>query len=905
MRSLHSVILTITILTLFLGIQLSSAASLQSKTDYKLNLKKRHEPVKPGMSKVSPDADLSRVVIKFKEGSDIRLRRQSLISLKGKEIGEVNRLLGKYLNSGRLAKLIDQPEKKLSKMKSVFEINSGHELADFNLYYQINITDPSEAQNTVNSLNKLDIVEIAYVEPKAEVAEDIDPPTPNYEPYQYYRIVAPTGVDADYANTLPGGDGTGVKIIDIEHNWNETHEDLEKALGGSIGPGYSQYGDHGTAVLGEMIGGDNGYGVTGICPGADVGMVSAGYYGTSNAILIAADTLQRGDLMLIELHAPGPRYDFQVRSDQLGYVCMEYWQDNFDALQYAWTKGIIVIEAAGNGAENYDDVIYGPLFDTTYRNSGAIMAGAGAPPSGTSGPDRSRLDFSNHGERVNLQGYGREVFTTGYGGYFDGGGDPNQYYTSSFSGTSSASPIVTGAVACLQGYYKANYGAVLTSAQALAVLNATGSPQQGDTTGQHIGPRPDLAAAIPALSPPPSLYTEPVYFDTTLEQGEAAVKSLWLYNRSDSYAVDFSINDNDSLLKIANWLSVSPSAGTVGISDSVELSVTIDASEITDRLEVYKGILEISWGVSSGTLDSLALVPTFLQVPCLDDTTFTVASGNDPEGPAYNWVEIKYIGTPIPYDDFYNGLASNPLDDGSAGPFSLPFDFDFYGTGYNQYYVGVNGGLSFTDSDVNSGGYYGNLDIPGNGFSTFISVFWNDLIIGDYSHGGGHGNIYLYNSPGNDTTIIEWYQVGNFNSSTDTLTTFQVILTSYGNITMQYQNVGVTGLENTALVGISEIECTAEPYFDTGVPAENTPANMSVVSFTQAIQPTMSGDCDGSGAINILDATYLIAYLYLNGPAPNPEEDGDANCSGAVNILDVTYLINYLYKGGPAPCLYY
>nr|MBN2278305.1 carboxypeptidase regulatory-like domain-containing protein [candidate division Zixibacteria bacterium] len=61
------------------------------------------------------------------------------------------------------------------------------------------------------------------------------------------------------------------------------------------------------------------------------------------------------------------------------------------------------------------------------------------------------------------------------------------------------------------------------------------------------------------------------------------------------------------------------------------------------------------------------------------------------------------------------------------------------------------------------------------------------------------------------------------------------------------------------------------------------------------------GDVNQSGGVNILDATYLINYLYLSGPAPVPQASGDVNNSGSINILDVTYLINYLYKSGPQP----
>jgi len=65
--------------------------------------------------------------------------------------------------------------------------------------------------------------------------------------------------------------------------------------------------------------------------------------------------------------------------------------------------------------------------------------------------------------------------------------------------------------------------------------------------------------------------------------------------------------------------------------------------------------------------------------------------------------------------------------------------------------------------------------------------------------------------------------------------------------------------------------------------------------------PYICGDADDNGSVNILDATFLISYIYLDGPAPVPSEKADVNSSGSINILDVTYYINYLYKDGPAP----
>jgi hypothetical protein len=61
------------------------------------------------------------------------------------------------------------------------------------------------------------------------------------------------------------------------------------------------------------------------------------------------------------------------------------------------------------------------------------------------------------------------------------------------------------------------------------------------------------------------------------------------------------------------------------------------------------------------------------------------------------------------------------------------------------------------------------------------------------------------------------------------------------------------------------------------------------------------GDVNSNGAVNILDITYLINYLYKGGPPPGVAVAANVDGNGAVNILDITYLINYLYKGGPEP----
>jgi len=96
---------------------------------------------------------------------------------------------------------------------------------------------------------------------------------------------------------------------------------------------------------------------------------------------------------------------------------------------------------------------------------------------------------------------------------------------------------------------------------------------------------------------------------------------------------------------------------------------------------------------------------------------------------------------------------------------------------------------------------------------------------------------------------------------------------------------------NTA--GTYDVKVKAKDQYDVES-AWSTPLPITIYNY-------VAGDANGSRAVNILDATFLINYLYKSGAAPDPLESGDANGNTATNILDVTYLINYLYKGGPAP----
>jgi hypothetical protein len=448
----------------------------------------------------------------------LRIGREGVASLGGADVRALDALAAR---EGVIISPLHGPEDRVRRQASEAAATAVADMPDLSVYYHVEA--PIERLGELaEELLDTEGVAGAYVKPPGEppqlndmqpAAQDAPPATPDYEASQGYLDPAPGGIDARYAWTWPGGGGAGVRIIDCEWGWRFDHEDLTTNQGGVVvGTGGTDT-NHGTAVIGEISGDRNGFGVTGICPDA---IISAAAFGASApTIRAAADRLSAGDILLLEIHRAGPRNNFAARSDQHGYIAIEWWPDDFDAIRYATSRGVIVVEAAGNGAQDLDDAIYSVRpagFPATWtnpynranRDCGAIVVGAGAPPPGTHGrnhgADRSRLDFSNFGALIDAQGWGREVTSTGYGN-LQGGGDARFWYTETFSGTSSASPIVVGALGCLQGALRAAGKPAMTPANARAWLRAAGSPQQdqpGRPATQRIGTRPDLRQLVQA-----------------------------------------------------------------------------------------------------------------------------------------------------------------------------------------------------------------------------------------------------------------------------------------------------------------------------------------------------------------------------------------------------------------------
>ncbi len=63
----------------------------------------------------------------------------------------------------------------------------------------------------------------------------------------------------------------------------------------------------------------------------------------------------------------------------------------------------------------------------------------------------------------------------------------------------------------------------------------------------------------------------------------------------------------------------------------------------------------------------------------------------------------------------------------------------------------------------------------------------------------------------------------------------------------------------------------------------------------------VAGDADHGGDCNLVDANYLIDWLYRGGPEYPCKEEADFDRSDNVDIQDIEALLSYLFRGGSAP----
>lgn len=464
--------------------------------------------------KLTPQRDNPKVVVQFRAETQLPYEDRAEQMVESLNLGPWRTLAAEFpgitlkrllrsTKGGQLDRLVQKAR----------EMDPDYQPGNFLGYFVVETSQSTDLSALAAALRKWPSVQTAYVDisgPDPVVNPTDDPRSPS----QGYLDPTPDGIDAEYAWGFTGGDGAGQRVIDLERGWTLNHEDLN-AHGAALLHGVllDSSRAHGTSVLGEICAVDNNLGCVGIVPNiGEVNVVS--YNGSSrvDAIIAAIGAMDFGDVLLLEA---------QVAVDGANLLGpIEAFDAEFDAIRLATALGIIVVEAGGNGTNNgstpplamdtFTDPLGRQIFNPAsadFRDSGAIIVTAASSAS-----PHTRLVWAPHGQRIDCYAWGENINTLS-----SNAAGSTSVYSTSFGGTSGASPIITGAVLAIQGMAEATLGLRFSPRQMREIIrNPANGTAAATTETTTIRQMPNLRAIIDGniLNLTPDLYLRDFVGDT-------------------------------------------------------------------------------------------------------------------------------------------------------------------------------------------------------------------------------------------------------------------------------------------------------------------------------------------------------------------------------------------------------
>jgi hypothetical protein len=239
---------------------------------------------------------------------------------------------------------------------------------------------------------------------------------------------------------------------------------------------------------------------------------------------------------------------------------------------------------------------------------------------------------------------------------------------------------------------------------------------------------------------------------------------------------------------------------------TMSVMVRGDGRSATVGIENATGKIGLQYSYNQPAIhDNLAILfryPSAMPTP----TPTGVPDHGGPDAYGYTWSRT----VPLNWIDARDGVQVPWTTDVGRGPFAIGFPFQFYGTWYDQFYIG-KGMLNFGRSTWD----WTPVCIPSQGSpDAFIAAFWEDVYTSEHM---GHLFYKLVGSAPNRRLVVEWYNVGTFFGTRSGMTFEIVLFEGSSDVLFQYQSMSghgngtgrlaTIGLENqTGTIG-SQVSC--------------------------------------------------------------------------------------------------
>jgi thermitase len=521
------------------------------------------------------------------------------------------------------------------------------------------------------------------------------------------------------ADPADGVDNDGNGYVDDTRGWDFINDNNTVYDGNDV-EGSDR---HGTHVSGTIAGvGGNGTGVAGVNWQATI--IPAKFLGpnggsTSDAVE-AVDYLT--DLKL--------RHGINIVASSNSWGGGGYSQALLDAIERGGDAGILFVAAAGNyGSDNDGAPHYPANYECTKggtRGFDCVVSVAALEGGG------GLASFSDFGATtVDLGAAGQDVWSTVPGGY------------ESFSGTSMATPHVSGAIALCASVNPAASAAQLRN----AVLDTT-MPTPSLAGRTTTGGRLDIGAAMNRCDPPSS----PVIGKArSLRVTSTSIDTVNLsWTDGAEHEEQLQIQRAPSLLGLCGRFQ---NAGAAGANATSAVVSGLDpATRHCFRIRATNSF----GGGSVSKWSNVAQARTTRDYVCRSE--------------AYAWTDPTVGGTNL------------LLGDDTTSMVALPFPVSLYGTTTSSIGVSSNGLVRF---DGGSATTFENAPIPSTTDpNNFAAPFWDDL---NPAAGGGVWVRTVGAAP-NRKVVVGWIDVPHFGIATGSVS-FELVLTEgNGGIVFRYRD---------------------------------------------------------------------------------------------------------------------